>query len=255
MAKLDEIISPAQLENPIPLDAHWTSYGKFVRATVPATCAGIVCFALAILCGTQKWPLELTGIFALGGSFFLFLNVYAVFVFEDERQDKQWRRNVYTQQLTLIQIAISNLTVIQKVGTLHMGATNAPPQTTAPASHPQLLYPEVDAEINGIYQVAQTILHLALSAWRDNNNARPKLKPFSFDATVKVIDCGHVRWKAALEWLEDAKILNNATVSNWSPLLTDENAAHRLLDALLIQRGYYKHMHNNQPEWRKAVPQ
>lgn len=256
MAKLDDLIPTQLLQNPIPLDAHWTSYGKFVRAIVPATLAGIGCFALAILTWSLKGPNELLVLFALGGSFFLFINVYAVFVFEDERLDKEWRRNTYNQQLTIVTIAINHLTIIQKATHVNVGAIgNIPTPHTPAATHaPQLLYPEVDTEVNAVYHVAAIMIPLALDAWR-NNNGRPRIKPIAFDAVTKQIETGHARWKAALELLEEAKILHNASMSNWAPLLTDNHTALRLLDALLISRGFYKYMKNNQPEWRRALPQ
>lgn len=251
MAKFDDLIPTKLLDNPVPIDAHWTSYGKFVRAVVPATAAGILAFALAILIWSLKGPFELMAVFALGGIFFLFINVYAVFVFEDERNDKQWRQNMYSQQLTIINLAITNMTVIQRATNVHVG-TEAP--KLAGPTYPQLLYPEIDTEVNAVYNVATVMVKLALRAWQANNNTRPKIKPISYDAVTKEIETGHARWKQALEMLEDAKILHNATQANWEPLLTDQNTALRLLDALIIARGFYKHMNNHQVEWRRAVP-
>lgn len=264
--RLDEFIPKELLQNPVPMHSHWDSFAKLIRVSIAATLAGMVLFACAILSWSHKQPVELTALFALGGMFMLFLNVYAIFVAEDERQDKQWRRNMYAQQLTITQIAIQHLTIIQRAKQVNIGngvtqidptsGVTAVNQSTVPSmfARPELLYPEVDTEVNSIYQVALVCIRLAYTAWQQNNNARPKIKPFSFDAVVKQYETGHVRWKTALEWCEEAQILKNALQSNWSPVCESESDAVDALDKLLVMRGYYRHSKGKESEWRRALP-
>lgn len=261
--KLEDIIPSKLFENPIPIHSHWVSFGEFIKKAAPITLIAFLAFIMATLASEWHWSEFVVWLFGLLGLTFFLLDIYALFVFEDERADKVWRRNVYNQQLTIIQVAITNLTIIQKANNVYTGTPQSQPQLNTgdqqigiPEARTGMLYPEIDTELNTVYVVALLIAERAISAWRENGNKRPKTKPIAFDAITKLIEVGHPRWKEACKLLEDAKVMQNATTATWQPLVTDKALAVSLVDSLLQARGYYAHLNNsNQREWRRALPQ